>query len=106
MAVTPVAINVAVLASATDLYTAGSNRAQLTTLVLTNTTGSPITIDVWKRNAGNTTSWFIAATLSVGANESRSLSKALVTFENSGEKLRAQASGTGIDAVGSVIEYS
>lgn len=103
---TPVAINVAVLGSATDLYTAGANLAQLTTLVLTNTTGGDLTIDVWKRNAGDTTSWFIAATLGVPANGNRSLSKALVTFENSGEKLRAQASGVGIDAVGSVIEYT
>lgn len=106
MASTPVAINVHVLASATDLYTAGANNAQLTTLVLTNTTGSPITIDVWKRNAANSDSWFIAATLGVPANGNRSLSKALMTFENSGEKLRAQASGVGIDAVGSVIEYT
>lgn len=102
---TPVAINVAVGASATDLYTAGAALAQLTTLVLTNTTGSPITIDVWKRNAGDTTSWFIAATLGIPANGNRSLSKALMTFENAGEKLRAQASGVGIDAVGSIIEY-
>lgn len=102
---TPVAINVAVAASATDLYTAGSARAQLTTLVLTNTTGSAITIDVWKRNAGNSTSWFIAKTLSVPANGSLSFKGALVTFSASGEKLRAQASGTGIDAVGSIIEY-
>src|ERR1041385_8452574 len=102
---TPVAINVAVLGSATDLYVAGANLAQLTTLVLTNTTGGTLTIDVWKRNAGDTTSWFIASTLSILANESKSLSKALMTFENAGEKLRAQACGTGIDAVGSVIEY-
>lgn len=102
---TPVAINVSIGVSATDLYTAGAAKAQLTSLVLTNTTGSPITIDVWKRNAGNTTSWYIAATLGIPANGNRSLSKALVTFENSGEKLRAQASATGIDAVGSIIEY-
>lgn len=102
---TPKAINVAVLASATDLYTAGAADAQLTTLVLTNTTGGALTIDIWKRNAGDTTSWFIASTLSIAAGESLSFKGALVTFENSGEKLRAQASGTGIDAVGSVIEY-
>lgn len=102
---TPVAINVAVLASATDLYTAGASRAQLTTLVLTNTTGGDLTIDIWKRNAGDTTSWFIASTLPIAAGETLSFKGALVTFSASGEKLRAQASGTGIDAVGSVIEY-
>ena len=106
MASTPVAINVSVAATATDLYTAGANKAQLTTLVLTNTTSGALTIDVWKRNAGNSASWFIASTLGIPAHGNRSLSKALVTFENNGEKLRAQASGTGIDAVGSVIEYA
>lgn len=103
---TPVAINVSVGTSATDLYVAGADLAQLTTLVLTNTTAGALTIDVWKRNAGDTTSWFIASTLGIPAHGNRSLSKALVTFENNGEKLRAQASGVGIDAVGSVIEYT
>lgn len=101
----PKAINVAVLGSNTDLYTAGSAKAQLTTLVLTNTTGGALTIRVWKRNAGDTTSWHIAYDLPLAANESLSFKGALVTFENSGEKLRAIASGTGIDAVGSIIEY-
>lgn len=99
------AINVAVLGSATDLYTAGAADAQLTGLTLTNTTAGDLTIDVWKRNAGDTTSWFIAKTLTISALSSKSFKGSLVTFENSGEKLRAQASGTGIDAVGSVIEY-
>lgn len=101
----PVAINVAVLGSATDLYTAGSAKAQLTTLVITNTTGGALTIDIWKRNAGDTTSWLIASDLPLAAGETLSFKGALVTFTASGEKLRAQASGVGIDAVGSIIEY-
>lgn len=101
----PVPINVAVLASATDLYVAGAAEAQLTTLVLTNTTAGALTISIWKRNAGDTTSWHIAETLPIAAKESLSFKGALVTFSASGEKLRAQASGTGIDAVGSIIEY-
>lgn len=102
---TPVAINISVTGSATDLYTAGSAKAQLTTLELTNTTDGDLTIDIWKRNAGNTTSWYIASQLTVPARGNKSLSKVLPTFTNSGEKLQAQASDVGIDAVGSVIEY-
>lgn len=102
----PVAINIAVDTSPTDLYTSSGFGAQLTSLILTNTTGSPITIDVWKRNVADDTSWYIASTLGIPANGNRSLSKGLVTFTNSGEKLRAQASALGIDAVGSIIEYT
>ena len=101
----PVAINVTVDGSAVDLYTAGSAKAQLTTLAVTNTSGGVLTIDIWKRNSTNTTSWYIAYTLSLAAGETKSLNHALVTFTTSGEKLRAQASGTSIDVVGSVIEY-
>lgn len=103
---TPVAINIAVDdAAPTDLYEAGAALAQLTSLLLTNTTGGDITVDVWKRDAGDTTSWFIASTLNVLANNNKRLTGVLVTFENATEKLRAQASAPGIDAVGSVIEY-
>lgn len=93
-------------ASPTDLYTAGADVAQLTTLVLTNTTASAITVSVWKRNAGGTEDYYVASDLSIPANGNRSISKGLVTFNASGEKLRAQASAVGIDAVGSIIEYA
>lgn len=109
MASTPVAINVAVDdMSPTDLYEAFAGSppaAQLVSLVLTNTTASPIDVDVWKRDAGDTTSWYIASQLTVPAHGNKAFKGGLVTFENSGEKLRAQASDAGVDAVGSVLEY-
>ena len=107
MSSTPQPIRVAIGASATDLYTAfvgsGAARGQLVSLNFSNTTAAAITVDVWFRNAGDTTSTYLVKVLSVLANSTKEW-RGLVVFNTAGEKLRAQASATGVDCLGSVIE--
>jgi hypothetical protein len=106
VASTPQTINVAVGAGATDLFTAfvaAASRGMLVALHFCNTTTADITVDVWHRDAGNTTSRFLMDDETVPAKGTLNWS-GMVTLAAAGEKIRAQASGAGVDCLGTVIE--
>jgi len=106
MASTPQTINAAVLASATDLYTAfvgAATRAMLVSLDLCNTTTSDVTIDVWYEASGGGTLRYFAKTFTVPAHGSITW-RGMQVINAAGDKWRAQASATGVDALGAVIE--
>lgn len=108
MATEPVPVEAGVGTSAGDLYShpGGSvTQAVVTSLDFTNTTASPITIDVWHRNAGDSQSRFLLDDATVPGKGTLSW-RGMLTLDASGEKLRAQASATGVDVLGTVVEYS
>lgn len=105
MASTPQPIQVSVLTSATTLYTAfvggSATRAMLPSLTLTNTTSASITIDVWIDNGG--VLFYILKTFPIAGLQTLDWT-GMQTLDTSTDKFRAQASATGIDATGTVIE--
>lgn len=108
MASTFVPINVAVLASETDLYTAfsigGATTGTLLVLNLCNTGTVDLTIDVYYKKASDSSKKYLAKTRTVPALGNLTLEKAGATINTSTDKWCAIASATGIDAVGTVIE--
>ena len=104
---TPQQISVAVLASATTLYTGftggAATRAELCSLDLCNTTTGDLTIDLYYENSGGGTTRYFAKTMTVPALGTISY-KGLQTIAATGDKWKAIASGTGIDATGTVVE--
>lgn len=106
MATTPQPIEAAIAASATDLYTAfvagGATRAMIVSLDLTNTTAADITVDVWL-DIGGAVTRYLADDLVVPAKGTASW-RGMAVLNASSEKLRAQGSATGVDAVGAVME--
>ena len=105
MASTPEPIEVAIGVTATDLYTAftgGASRAWLVSLDLTNTTTSDITVDVYKEVSGPTDYRF-GDDLIVPAKGTLSW-RGMLTLKTAGDKIKAIASATGVDCVGTVVE--
>lgn len=107
MTTTPQQAMGAILVSATTLYTAfiGSvTRAILVYLDLANTTAVDVTVNIWWESADGLTKRYIGQySLTVPANGGASW-RGIVTLANAGEKIRAQASAAGVDAVGTVME--
>lgn len=108
MASTFIPINVSVLASETDLYTAfsvgGATTGTLVTLNLCNTGSTDITIDVYYKKASDSSKKYLAKTLTVPALGTAALNQAGATINTSTDKWCAIASATNIDAVGTVME--
>lgn len=107
MAVTPIAINAAITVAALDLYTAFTTGtvAMLVSIDFQNTTSADVTVDGWKRDANNLNSYYFADDLVVPAKGTASW-RGIITLSQSGDKIRASASATGVDANGTVMEIS
>lgn len=108
MITTPIPLNVAITVAALDIYTAYTGTpasAAVISLDLTNTTSADITVDLWKRNAADSASYYVADDLVVPAKGTASW-RGILPFTVSGEKLRGSASATGVDLTGSVMEFS
>lgn len=101
-------INVAVLGSATTLYTAfvdagNATRAMLVSLTFTNTTNADITLDVWYEKGSDASTKYLGKTLTVPALGELEW-RGMATIDTSTDMWRAQASATGVDCVGTVME--
>lgn len=104
---TPQPINVAILGTATTLYTAfiggGATRAMLVSLNLANTTVSDITVNVWYENAAGSTLVYLDKPITVPALGS-AWWKGMAVINTISDKWRAQASAVGVDCTGTVME--
>jgi hypothetical protein len=103
---TPQQIAIAVGTSNTTLYTAfvdTSTRGVLASLDLTNTTTADITVSCWLENSAGTVLTYFAKDMVIPAKTPAGYSH-LITLAASGEKIRAVASATGVDALGTVME--
>ena len=107
MASTPQPIKAAVGASATTLYTAfvaAASRAMLVSLDFVNTTTADITLDCWVSDASaGPALYYFADDVVVPAKGTVSW-RGMITLDGSGDLIRAQASATGVDANGTVVE--
>lgn len=107
MASTSQPINVAILGSATPLYTAfvegGATRAMLVSLDLTNTTASDITVDLYYLRDSDASKKYFADDLTVPAKGNASF-RGMLVIDTVDDSWVAIASAVGIDAVGAVIE--
>lgn len=103
---TPKPIQCAILASDTTLYTAFVGTATWATLVsldYTNTTVNDITVTTFWESSDGMTTRKLGQSVTVPANGSASW-RGMVPLVNASEKIRAIASATGVDALGTVME--
>lgn len=106
MASTPEPINAALTVAALTLYTAfvegAATRGMLVSLDLTNTTTADITVDLYVESAGPVDRRF-ADDIIVPAKTSVTW-RGLITLNTAGQLIRATASATGVDCLGTVLE--
>lgn len=92
---------------ATDLYTAfvagGATRAMVVSLDFCNTADLDLTFSAWAEPAAGSLATFLVASGVVPARATLSW-RGMLTLDASSEKLRAAATGLGIDCLGTAIE--
>lgn len=106
MASTPQPIKKAITVAAVTLYTAfvsGASRAMLVSLDFANTTTADITIDCWVYDDSAAASFYFADDLTVPAKGSANW-RGMLTLDGASDLIRAQASATGVDCNGTVVE--
>lgn len=108
MATTPRQILAAVGTAITTLHSvpaSGVNQTQLVFLNFANKTAADITIDLVHENAAATVTHYLGDDIIIPAKGILQWT-GLFTFTEASSKIRATASATGVDTVGTVLEYS